>query len=60
VPVLGLSRSLIQFISGALSLEAKRPGRETDHSTSISAEFKIRWIYTFTPQYAFMTGCLGN
>jgi hypothetical protein len=34
--------------------EVKGPGRETDHSPPISAEVKKTWIYTSTPQYAFM------
>jgi hypothetical protein len=32
----------------------KRPGRETDDSPPASAQFKKMWIYTSTPQYAFM------
>jgi hypothetical protein len=39
---------------GALSLEVKRPGREADYSPPASAEAKNMWIYTSTPQYAFM------
>jgi hypothetical protein len=30
------------------------PGREADHSLPTSAEVKNTWIYTSTPQYAFM------
>jgi hypothetical protein len=33
----------------------KRPGREADRSPSASAEVKKMWMYTSTPQYAFMT-----
>jgi len=36
-----------------LSLGVKRPGRESDHSSPSSAEAKIAWSYTSTPQYAF-------
>jgi hypothetical protein len=32
----------------------KRQGREADHSLPTSTEVKKRWIYTFTPPYAFM------
>jgi hypothetical protein len=32
----------------------ERPGHEADHSPPTSAEVKKTWIYTFTPQYAFM------
>jgi hypothetical protein len=44
----------IQWISGALSSGVKLPGREADHLPSTSAEIKKTWIYTSTPQYAFM------
>jgi hypothetical protein len=36
----------------------KRPGREADHSTPVSAEVKKMWIYTSTPTNAFMASCL--
>jgi hypothetical protein len=39
--------------TGALSLEVKRPGRETNHSPPSSAEVKNAWNYPFTSQYAF-------
>jgi hypothetical protein len=32
----------------------KAAGREADHSPPTSAEVKDTWIYSFTPQYAFM------
>jgi hypothetical protein len=35
--------------TGALSLGAKRPGREADHSPPSSAEIKNAWIYTSNP-----------
>jgi hypothetical protein len=47
----------IQRVPGVLSLGVKRPGRETDHSPTSSAEVKNAWSYTSTPQYAFMAWC---
>jgi hypothetical protein len=35
--------------------EVKRLGREADRSPPTSAEVKKMWIYTSTPQYAFMS-----
>jgi hypothetical protein len=43
---------------GALSLEVKLPGRETDHSPPSSAGVKNSWSYTSTRQYVFMAWCL--
>jgi hypothetical protein len=37
-PVLGPTQPSIQRVPGALSLGVKRPGRETDHSPTSSAE----------------------
>jgi len=37
---LGPTQSSIQWVPGALSLGAKRPGREADHSPPSSAEVK--------------------
>jgi hypothetical protein len=39
----------IQWISGALSLGIKWPGRESDHSSPSSAAVKNAWRYTSTP-----------
>jgi hypothetical protein len=39
-PVLGPTQPPIQWVSGALSLGVKRPGREADHSPPSSAEVK--------------------
>jgi hypothetical protein len=36
----------------------KRPGHEADHSLPTSAEVQNMWIYTSTPQHAFMASCL--
>jgi len=47
----------IQWVPGVLSLEVKRPGRETDHSPPSSAEVNNVWRYNSTPQYAFMAWC---
>jgi hypothetical protein len=53
-PVLEPTQPPIEWVPGALSLGVKRPGREADHSPSSSAEVKNAWIYTSTPQYAFV------
>jgi hypothetical protein len=53
-PALAPTQHPIQWVSGALSLEVKRPGCEADHSTPSSAEVKEYWSYTATPQYVFM------
>jgi hypothetical protein len=37
-----------------LSLGAKRPEREADHSIPSGAKVRNVWNYTSTPQYAFM------
>jgi hypothetical protein len=55
---LGPTQSPIQWVTGALSLGVKRPGREADHSPPSSAEVKNAWSYTFTPPYVFMKWCL--
>jgi hypothetical protein len=49
VPVLGPTRTPIQLVPGALSLDIKQPGREADHSPPSIAEVKDAWSYTFTP-----------
>jgi hypothetical protein len=42
----------LQWPSGALSPDVKRPGREADHSPPASAEFKIcRSIYEYELPY---------
>jgi hypothetical protein len=38
--VLGPTQPPIQWVSGALTLGVKRPGREADHSPPFSAEVK--------------------
>jgi hypothetical protein len=38
----------------ALSSGVQGPGHEADHSSPASAEVKKMWLYTSTPQYAFM------
>jgi hypothetical protein len=53
-PTLEPTQLLIQWVPGALSLGVKRAGREADHLPPSSAEVKNAWIYTSTPQYAFM------
>jgi hypothetical protein len=54
-PALGPTQRPIQWVTGALSPEVKRPGREADHSPPSNAEFKKTWVYTSTPPYAFMS-----
>jgi hypothetical protein len=53
-PALGFTQPPIQCVLGALSPGVKRPVREADHSPPTSAEVKQMWIYTSSPQYAFM------
>jgi hypothetical protein len=43
-----------QWVSWALSLGVKWPGREADHSPPPIDELKNAWSYTFTSHYAFM------
>jgi len=45
---LGLTHPPIQWVTGALSLGVKRPGREADHAPPSSAEVKNAWSYTST------------
>jgi hypothetical protein len=46
---LGPIQSPIQWVTGALSLGVKRPGREADHSPPSSSEVKNVWSYTLAP-----------
>jgi hypothetical protein len=39
---------------GSLFPGVKGKGREADHSPTVSAEVKKKWIYTSTPPYTFM------
>jgi hypothetical protein len=48
-PALGLTQSLIQRVSGALSLEVKQPGHEANHSPPSTAKVKNVWSYTSAP-----------
>jgi hypothetical protein len=48
----------IPRLSGTLTPEVRRPGREADHSPPSSAEVKKAWSYNSTPQYDFMVWCL--
>jgi hypothetical protein len=47
-PALGPTQPPVQWVTGALSLEIKRPERETDHSPPPSAEVKNARSYTST------------
>jgi hypothetical protein len=57
-PALGPTQPPIQWVSGALSPQVNRPGREANHSPPTSAKIKETWIYTSTPSYVFMAYCL--
>jgi hypothetical protein len=57
-PALGPTQPPIQGVSGALSLEVQRPGREADHSLPTTVEVKKTWVYTSTPPYVYMVYCL--
>jgi len=52
-PALGPNQLPIKWVSEALSLRVKRPGRKADHSPTSRAEVKNTWSYTYTPPYAF-------
>jgi hypothetical protein len=56
-PVLGPTKSPIQWVPEALFLGVKRSGCEADHSSQSSAEVKNAWSYTSTPHYAYMAWC---
>jgi hypothetical protein len=47
--VLGTTQPPIQWVTGALSLGIKRPGREAHNSSPSSTEVKNAWSYTSTP-----------
>jgi hypothetical protein len=53
-PAVGPTNPPIQWVPGSLSPGVKRPGDETDNSTSTNAAVKKTWFYTSTPPYAFM------
>jgi hypothetical protein len=53
-PVRGPTQPPIQWVPGAISPGVKRLGRESDHTPPTTAEVMKTWIYTSTPQYAFM------
>jgi hypothetical protein len=55
--VLGPTQPPIQWVPAAVSVEVKQPVREADHSPPSSAEFKISWRFTSTPQYALIAWC---
>jgi hypothetical protein len=46
---LGPTQPPIQWVTGALSLGVRRPGREAYHSPPSSAEVKNGWSCTSTP-----------
>jgi hypothetical protein len=50
-PALGHTQSPIQWVSAAISLGVKRPGREADHSPPSSDKVKNAWRYASTDPY---------
>jgi hypothetical protein len=58
LPALGPIQPPIQWVSGAVSMGVKRPGREAEHLPPSSAEVKNAWSYTSTQQYTFIAWCL--
>jgi hypothetical protein len=48
-PALGPTQPPIQWVTGALSLGVKRPGREADHLPSSCVKVNNEWRYTPTP-----------
>jgi hypothetical protein len=55
---LGPTQPSIQWVSGALSLGVKRPGREADHLPPSSVEVENACSYTSIPQYVLIAWCL--
>jgi hypothetical protein len=55
---LGPTQPPIPREPASISSGLKLQGREADHSTPSSAEFKNVWSYTSTPPYVFMARCL--
>jgi hypothetical protein len=53
-PALWPTQPPIQWVPGALSPVAQRPGREAGHSPPASTEVRKMWIYGSIPSYAFM------
>jgi hypothetical protein len=58
-PVLGPTQLPIQWVPGALTLGAKRPGRVADHSPPSSAEVKNAWSFAF-PSLIRLYGVVFN
>jgi hypothetical protein len=46
---LGPAQHPIEWVPGAVTPGAKRPGRETDHSPPFNAKVKNVWNYTSIP-----------
>jgi hypothetical protein len=53
---LGPTQPPIQWVTGALSLGVKRPGREADHSISCRGQ-RMSGAIPRLPQYVFMAWC---
>jgi hypothetical protein len=53
---LGPTQAPMKWVPGALSLEVKLPGHETDHTPPCSAEVKDEWNCTCNPPCVFMAG----
>jgi hypothetical protein len=54
---LGPTLPPIQWITGAISLEVKRPGRKAGHSHPSSAEVMNEWSYTSTHPILLLDVC---
>jgi hypothetical protein len=48
-----------RWVMDVLTPEVQRPGREADHSPSISAQVKNAWSYTSTPPRSLRDLVLG-
>jgi hypothetical protein len=59
-PSLGPTQPPIQWLSGALTSEVKRPGREADQSPPSSADVKNTWSCASTTSYIFMAWYLAK
>jgi hypothetical protein len=55
---LGPTQPRIQWVTGALYAEIKRPSRESDNEPSSSPQAKNTWNYNSTPQCVFVASCL--
>jgi len=57
-PVVAPTQPPTPWLPGTLSLGAKQPAREADHSPKSIAEVKNAWIYIAVSPNVFMSWCL--